>query len=509
MPVSVGIDLGTTNSVVSVYRRGIAETIPIDGRSTFPSVVSFREGGEVLAGQAAKSRLALDPENTVASAKRFIGDPTKTYSIGSRKYSPVDISTELLKRLLAGIAGHLGEVPRDVVITVPAYFTEVQREETKQAGINAGLNVLQLIPEPTAAAIAYGLDKGKDQTIMVYDLGGGTFDVSVLEVKDNRFQVKAVGGDNNLGGDDFDQAIVAWAAEKFKAQTGIDVMSAVSRDGQAARQRLKEAAEAAKMQLAQAERATISIPNCLGKPLEQEISIEQYNALIAPMLQRTVEHMRAVLRDAGLRAEDIDRVILVGGSTKNRAVREIVTREVKEPFTAQRVDEVVAHGAAIIAANHMLPDESKLPIEVSDVTAHSLGIVVLNEHKRLVFQALIPRQTAYPCRRGMLGTTANPWQDAVEIKVCRGEHIEPELNTYRGELRLEVSNPQEEQVPIAAVFHLDGDGIIHFTAVQLPDDHRAQAIIENYVDTDNLDVDAVDVLVRDGSATSKTVKIKS
>ena len=508
MTYAIGIDLGTTNSVVSIYRRGVPETLPIDGRLTMPSVVSFRNDGSVLVGQAAKARLLLDPENTVASAKRFIGDRSKFYHVGGTSLSPINISSLLLKRLVEVTRKELGDDTWDAVITVPAYFTEAQREDTKRAGEEAGLNVLRLVPEPSAAAIAYGLDKGKDQTIMVYDLGGGTFDVSILVIKGNSFEVKAVGGDSRLGGDDFDQAIMTWANKKFLNQTGIDLLNQTNRAGMVARQRLKEAAETAKIELSQMNQAILAIPDCLGYPLELEISLAEYNSLIAPLLQRTVNCMKAVLRDANFRPEDIDRVILVGGSTKNKAVREIVTREIKEPYTSERVDEVVSHGAAIVAANLLLPDAIEL--EVTNVTAHSLGVDMLNEQKELFFQPIIPRQTAYPCRKGVLGCTSYPRQEKVKIEVFRGEDINPQSNTYLGELILPVTPPQSVNVPVGAIFDLDADGIIHFTAVQLPADSKSEQVIQYATENDGaLNLPATDALIKSGKAKTKMVQIHS
>ena len=510
MTYAIGIDLGTTNSVVSVFRRGVAETLSVDGRSALPSVVSFRPEGSVLVGQAAKSRLLIDPENTIASAKRFMGDRSKHYLIGERSLSPPDVAALVLGKLKTSAESALGEKIWDAVITVPAYFTEAQREETKRAGEEAGFNVLRLIPEPTAAAIAYGLDKGKDQTLMVYDLGGGTFDVSILQVRGNNFEVKAVGGDGNLGGDDFDAAIASWAASQFKAQTGVDVLTENNREGLMARQKLKETSETAKIELSQSDRAELSIPDFFGRSLDLELTLAEYNALIAPLLERTVSAMRSVLKDAKMRPEDIDRVILVGGSTKNRAVRALVAKEIKDPFTSDRVDEVVAHGGAIVAANMFLPEENSTPLEISDVTAHSLGVDVLNDANKVTFRAIIPRQTAYPCRLGMLGSTNHAMQDAVIMRVFRGEDEDPERNSYLGEIELPVIPPQKEIIPISAIFELDTDGIIHFTAIQLPSISRIEPIIRFAMEHSGaVDMGAVDAMVKSGEARTKSVDIRS
>ena len=508
MSYVIGIDLGTTNSVVSIYRRGVTETQNIDGRSTMPSVVSFRPDGTVLVGKTAKSRLLLDPENTVASAKRDIGDRSKTYSVGGKTLSPVNVSSMIIKQIVEGAKKALGEDIWDAVITVPAYFTEAQKEDTKRAGEEAGLNVLRLLPEPTAAAIAYGLDQEKDQKLMVYDLGGGTFDVSILEVVNNKFQVKAVGGDSRLGGDDFDLAIMTWASKKFQAETGIDLLGNSSKSGKVARQRLKEAAETAKIELSQAKSAVIAVPDCLGHPLELEISLAEYNELIAPLLQKTVDCMKSVLRDAKLEAEDIDRVILVGGSTKNQAVQKIVTREIKEPYIVERVDEVVSHGAAIVATNLFLPDA--VDIEFSDVTAHSLGVDMLDLDNKIFFQPIIRRQTEYPCRTGMLAYSNRPHQKEVKMNVFRGEDHDPKKNTELGQLVLPISPPQSEQVPIAAIFKLDEDGIIHFTAVQLPLGKLSDSIVQYATEQNSaLDIPAVEALIANGQAKTKTIEVKS
>ncbi len=511
MAYAVGIDLGTTNSVVSVYRRGVAETLTIEGRSTLPSIISFRPDGSLLVGQAAKSRILLDPESTVASAKRFLGDRNKVYSVGGKQLSPVDISSLVLKRLVDGASEALGGTVYDVVITVPAYFTETQREDTRKAGEKAGLNVLRLIPEPTAAAVAYGLDKGKDQTIMVYDLGGGTFDVSILAIRGNKFEVKAVGGNSLLGGDDFDQAIMSWIIGEFKKKTGVDLLLTKGRDAVIARQRLKEASETAKIELSQSERAMIVVPECMGHQLEMEITLDKYNSLIDHLLSKTVELMKSVLKDARLKATDIDRVILVGGSTKNRKVREIVAQEIKEPYIADRVDEAVGHGASIIAANLFLPEEDSLPIEITNVTGHSLGIDMLDASNSLKFQAIIPRQTIYPCRRGILGFTSNPKQEEVQMSVFRGEDPDPEKDCYLGQLSLPVSPPQIEQVPIGAIFELDDDGIIHFTGIQLPGiKSREIKLIFDYAKKDDgaLDLTEVDKLIAQGKAKTRSVDIR-
>jgi molecular chaperone DnaK (HSP70) len=441
-----------------------------------------------------------------------MGDRGKAYRVGGTTLTPTHIAGLLLKHLVENARKELGNAEIwDAVITVPAYFTEAQKEDTKRAGEEAGLNVLRLLPEPTAAAIAYGMDKEKDQTLMVYDLGGGTFDVSILAVKGNSFTVKAVGGDSNLGGDDFDNAIVQWVSADFRSKTGIDLLTESGKAAMSARQKLKEAAETAKIELSQSDRATIAVPDCLGHPIELEITLDRYNQLIRPLLERTVERMKAVLQDARLSAADIDRVILVGGSTKNRAVREIVTREIKEPYSSDRVDEVVAHGAAIVAANLYTPEE--VAIEVTEKTGHSLGIAMVTEsgtHLVEFFKPIIPRQTTYPCRFGVLGYTLHPLQEQVLLRVFRGEELNPRENTYLGELELPVVPVPGECIPVGAIFDLDADGIIHFTAVQLPPGNRS-ASIERYAREHDSDLDlvATDALLLSGDAKTRSAKIQS
>jgi len=506
MAYAVGIDLGTTNSVIAIFRRGMVDTLTIEGRTTVPSVVSFRSNGSMLAGQPAKSRLILDPENTVASAKRFMGDRSKRYHVSGKSLSPSDISSFVLQRLMEGAAELLGQPIRDAVITVPAYFTEDQKKDTKRAGEKAGLNVLRLIPEPTAAAIAYGFEKGKNQTLMVYDLGGGTFDVSILKVQGDEFVVKAVGGDSQLGGDDFDEAIMRWASEQFQTRTGVDLWNNSSREGKSARQRLKEVAEAAKIELSQAETAMLEIADCLGYPLELELSLSQYNKLIAPLLQKTVACIKSVLRDAKMDAGDIDRVILVGGSTRNRAVREIIAKEIKEPFTSDKVDEVVAHGAAIIAAS--LVDD--LPIAITDVTPQSLGIDIYEDEtrQRLIFIPVIPRQTPYPCKYGRL-VSAAPGQKEGHVSVFRGEDKYPENNTELGNVVLDISTPHPDTyIYVGVIFNLNQDGILEFTMVELPDSEETMPIIDYAIENNGtLLISAVDQLIDTYVLEVKTVYI--
>ena len=514
MAFAVGIDLGTTNCVIATSHKMVPRTIPVDGRSILPSVVSFLENGRVLVGTAARNRAIIDTNNTISSSKRFMGDPRKIYRVRNRTLTPVNIATILLNRLVEAARRSENDEVWDAVVTVPAHFNEAQREDTKRAAEEAGLNVLRLMPEPTAAALAYGIDKGKDQVLMVYDLGGGTFDVSILEVKGNSFNVLAVGGDSRLGGDDFDEVLMSWASDRARSLRGADVGMGVNVDTLAARQRLKKACEVAKMELSEATSAMIEVPDYFGQPLELNISRLEYNTLISHYIFRTVECIKSVLRDAGMRASDIDRVLLVGGSTKSRIVQQVIADEVKEAYIADRVDEVVAHGAAIMAASLLAPDEAAAedltPIPVSDVTAHSLGIDMLNEEKKVVYHPIINRQTKYPCRRGYLGSTSKPMQEGVHIRVFRGESPDPELNFYLGEICLPVKSPQEELLPVGAIFELDINGIIHFTVVQLPTDERLLDPINMYAaqNDGDLNLQVVDKLIQSGAAQAKTADIK-
>jgi molecular chaperone DnaK len=510
MSYTIGIDLGTTNSTVSVYRKGMTETLDVEGQNSLPSVVSFLANGNILVGQSAKNRILMDPDNTISSSKRFIGDPSISYNIQGKKFTPTSVASHILKKLVKSARNLLGQEVWDVVITVPAYFTEAQREETKRAGEEAGLNVLRLLPEPTAAAISYGLDKNKDQLIMVYDLGGGTFDVSILEVKGNEFRVKAVDGDSALGGDDFDKKIVEWAAGKLKNQTGIDIFSDQGDSARKSLQQMKEAAENVKKTLCESSSARFSLPNVMGQSLDLEISLSEFNELITPLVEKTIKKIQSVMSDANLTAMDIDRVILVGGSTKNKIIKEKVTQCIKEPFIAERVDEAVSNGAAIVAASLSLPEEDMLPIEISDVTPHSLGLEMLNEKEEVVFCPIIKRQTAYPCKDGILGSTVFPNQEAVALKVYRGEDKDPGENTFLGELGLPISSPKNEIVPVGAIFELDKDGIIHFTAIEFSLSIDSKSVFDYAaMNEGKLHLDEVERLMLSNKVKTRSVEINS
>lgn len=476
MAYPIGIDLGTTNSVACVYRRGQVETVLVDGRSTLASAISLRPDGPVLVGQAAKARSLLEPTQSVTSAKRSIGDGKTSWNIFGKSYTPIDVGALVLKRLKEASETFLQEPVTEAVVTVPAYFNNNQKRDTKLAAEAAGFQVLQLLPEPTAAAISYGLDQGKDQTILVYDLGGGTFDVSILTVKSNRFSVVAVDGDFNLGGDDFDLMLAEHLVGLLQKQTPTDLGQLIEllrkprfidapRKLLVARARLKEAAEAAKIELALSDSTQVTIPDILGALLDEEITIETYNRLIAPLVERTIVKIRDVLKAAGLSADDIDRVILVGGSTRNRLVKERVTEAIKEPFTSERVDEVVGQGAAIVAGYLSSPEEDMTPIEFSNVTPFSLGVRASKGRDLDIFQVLIPKNTSIPYEVTQEFTTFRANQKSVDISVFQGENSHCQENTFIGGFLLEGIPPAPVGQPqIFVRFQIDNSDLLAVTA---------------------------------------------
>ena len=479
MGYSIGIDLGTTNSVACVWRRGSIETIAVDGRATMPSAISVRPDGAVLVGQSAKKRAELEPEQSIVSAKRFIGDSKTQWQIGQKVYTPMDAAAIVLGQLKSAAEKHLGQSVTEAVITVPAYFNNNQKRDTKLAGEAAGFKVLQLLPEPTAAAISYGLDRGKDQTILVYDLGGGTFDVSVLSVKGNRFQAIAVDGDFNLGGDDFDLVLVEHLISILKKRSQFDLESfldtllgrskskklGIPHEILVAKQRLKEAAEKAKIELSQSNRTQITIPEILGIALDEEITIDTYNRLITPLVDRTIAKTRAVLKAAKLTPDDIDRVILVGGSTRNKLVRSRIAETIKEPFISDRVDEVVAQGAAIVAGSLSSPEEDITPIEFSNVTPFSLGLRASKGKDLDIFKVLIPKNTAIPTTITQEFTTFRANQKSVDISIFQGEATNCKNNTFVGGFRLEGIPPAPVGQPkIAVQFQMDSSDLLVVTA---------------------------------------------
>lgn len=500
MAKTIGIDLGTTNSVVAVMEGGKPIVIAnAEGARTTPSIVGFSKTGERLVGQLAKRQAILNPDKTIASIKRHMGDDHKT-KIDDKTYTPQEISAMILRKLADDASSYLGEKVTSAVITVPAYFNDAQRQATKDAGKIAGLDVLRIVNEPTAAALAYGLDKVKAEKVLVFDLGGGTFDVSVLEIGDGVHEVLSTSGDTHLGGDDFDEKVMNWLCDEFKKSEGIDL-----RNDKQAMQRIKEAAEKAKCELSSVVETNINLPFITAdangpKHLEISLTRAKFEDLSSDLLNRCKKPVEQALKDAGLSKGEIDEVVLVGGSTRIPAVQNLVKDYTgKDPNQSVNPDEVVAVGAAIQAG--VLAGEVK-DIVLLDVTPLTLGIETLGG----VMTALVPRNTTIPVSKSQVFSTAENNQTAVDISVLQGERPMAKDNKSLGMFRLDGIPPAMRGLPqIEVTFDIDANGIVNVSAKDKATNKEQKITITN---SSNLSEDDIDKMVKEAEANAAEDKAK-
>jgi molecular chaperone DnaK len=496
----VGIDLGTTNSCIAVMEGSEAVVIAnAEGERTTPSVVGFSKSNERLVGRIARRQAITNPERTVLSIKRRMGTDYKA-DIDGKKYSPQEISAMILQKMKTDAEAYLGEKITQAVITVPAYFTDSQRQATKDAGKIAGLEVLRIINEPTAAALAYGLDKDETQTILVFDLGGGTFDVSILEIGDGVFEVKATSGNNRLGGDDFDDKIINWLVDEFKKDNGIDL-----RSDKMAMHRLKEAAEKAKHELSGVMSTDINIPYVTATQdgplhLERTLSRAKFNEMTADLVEKTMGPLRQAMKDSGLKSTQIDKVILVGGSTRIPAVQDAIKNFTgKEPFKGINPDEVVAVGAAIQAG---VLSGDVTDVVLLDVTPLSLGIETLGG----VFTRIIERNTTIPTAKSQVFTTAADNQTSVDIHVLQGERKMAQHNVTLGRFQLTGIPSAPRGVPqVEVTFDIDVNGIVHVTAKDLGTNKEQRITITS---SSGLSDDEIEKMVRDAEKFAEEDEIR-